>query len=107
VIERVERIAEVRSTTAADATTVRSGLVAVREARAWLDAQHAGLVAQLQSVSSIPVELPARVIAELPPAHPGDEPPPDPDRSGPGNRPTLRRRSSSALHAHVSLADAS
>jgi hypothetical protein len=54
VVERVERIAEVRSTTAADAATVQVGLVAVREARAWLDAQHAGLVAQLQAVSSFP-----------------------------------------------------
>jgi hypothetical protein len=54
VIERVERIATVRSTADADAATVQSGLVAVREARAWLDAQHAGLVAQLEAVSSFP-----------------------------------------------------
>ncbi len=54
VIERVERIAAVRALRAADAVSVRSGLVAVREARAWLDAQHAGLVAQLASVSSFP-----------------------------------------------------
>jgi hypothetical protein len=54
VIERVERIADVRASTAADASTVRSGLVAVREARAWLDAQQAGLVAQLDAVSSFP-----------------------------------------------------
>ncbi|HSL74811.1 MAG TPA: DUF222 domain-containing protein [Ilumatobacteraceae bacterium] len=54
VIERVERIATVRATPAADATTVQAGLVAVREARAWLDAQHAGLVAQLRAVSSFP-----------------------------------------------------
>jgi hypothetical protein len=54
VIERVERIAGVRAVAAADAATVQSGLVAVREARAWLDAQHAGLVAQLGAVSSFP-----------------------------------------------------
>ena len=54
VVERVERIAEVRATPAADAAMVQSGLVAVREARAWLDAQHAGLAAQLQEVSSFP-----------------------------------------------------
>ncbi|HSL73224.1 MAG TPA: HNH endonuclease, partial [Ilumatobacteraceae bacterium] len=54
VIERVERIAEVRSTPAAGAATVQAGLVAVREARAWLDAQQAGLVAQLRAVSSFP-----------------------------------------------------
>ncbi|HSL74098.1 MAG TPA: HNH endonuclease, partial [Ilumatobacteraceae bacterium] len=54
VVERVERISTVRATPAADAATVQSGLVAVREARAWLDAQHAGLVAQLRAVSSFP-----------------------------------------------------
>jgi hypothetical protein len=54
VIERVERIAEIRADRVADASVVQSGLVAVREARAWLDAQHAGLVAQLQAVSSFP-----------------------------------------------------
>ena len=54
VVERLGRIAEVRASAAADAATVQSGLVAVREARAWLDAQHAGLVAQLQQVSSFP-----------------------------------------------------
>ena len=54
MVERVGRIAEVRASTAADAAMVQSGLVAVREARAWLDAQHAGLVAQLQEVSSFP-----------------------------------------------------
>jgi hypothetical protein len=54
VIERVERIAEVRSSPAASASDVSSGLVAVREAQAWLDAQHAGLVAQLRQVDSFP-----------------------------------------------------
>jgi hypothetical protein len=54
VVERLERIAEVRATPAADAAMVQSGLVAVRETRAWLDAQHAGLVKQLQEVSSFP-----------------------------------------------------
>jgi hypothetical protein len=54
VIERVERIAAIRAADHADAAMVQSGLVAVREARAWLDAQHAGLVAQLDAVSSFP-----------------------------------------------------
>ena len=54
MVERVGRIAEVRASAVADAAMVQSGLVAVREARAWLDAQHAGLVAQLQEVSSFP-----------------------------------------------------
>ena len=54
VIERVERIASVRSNPAASAATISSGLVAVREAQAWLDAQHAGLVAQLRQVDSFP-----------------------------------------------------
>jgi hypothetical protein len=54
VIERVERIAAVRAAVDPDAALVQSGLVAVREARAWLDAQHAGLVSQLNAVSSFP-----------------------------------------------------
>jgi hypothetical protein len=54
VIERVERIAEVRADPAADAELIQSGLVAVREAQAWLAAQHAGLVAQLRGVDSFP-----------------------------------------------------
>ena len=54
VIERVERIAEVRANPAASASTISSGLVAVREAQAWLDAQHAGLVGQLRHVDSFP-----------------------------------------------------
>jgi hypothetical protein len=54
VIERVERIAMVRATPAADAATVQVGLVAVREIRAWCDAQQAGLVTQLRAVSSFP-----------------------------------------------------
>jgi hypothetical protein len=54
VIERVERIAAVRAAGDVDAATLQSGLVAVREARAWLDAQHAGLVARLNTVSSFP-----------------------------------------------------
>jgi hypothetical protein len=52
VIERVERIASVRANAEADSALVASGLVAVREAKAWLDAQHAGLVAQLRTVDS-------------------------------------------------------
>jgi hypothetical protein len=54
VVERVERIATVRATPAADAVMVQSGLVAVREIRAWCDAQQAGLVTQLRAVSSFP-----------------------------------------------------
>jgi hypothetical protein len=54
VIERVERIAAVRAADHADASLVQSGLVAVREIRAWCDAQQAGLVAQLNAVSSFP-----------------------------------------------------
>ncbi len=54
VVERVEHISAVRSNSAAETDLVRSGLVAVREARAWLDAQHAGLVTQLRGVDSFP-----------------------------------------------------
>jgi hypothetical protein len=54
VVERVERIAEVRSDPTAERSTISAGLVAVREAQAWLDAQHAGLVAQLRAVDSFP-----------------------------------------------------
>ncbi len=54
VIERVERIAEVRADPTAPRSTITSGLVAVREAQSWLDAQHAGLVAQLRAVDSFP-----------------------------------------------------
>ncbi len=54
VIERVERIGVVRSNPAADTDLIKTGLVAVREARAWLDAQHAGLVTQLRAVDSFP-----------------------------------------------------
>ena len=46
VIERVERIAAVRANPCADADLIRSGLVALREAKAWMDARHAGLVRQ-------------------------------------------------------------
>ena len=54
VIERVERIASVRSNPAASAETISSGLVAVREVQAWCDAQHAGLATQLAGVDSFP-----------------------------------------------------
>ena len=54
VIERVERIGFVRSNPAADADLIKYGLVAVREAKAWIDAQHAGLVHQLREVDSFP-----------------------------------------------------
>ncbi len=54
VIERAERIAEVRANPVAAAGLVRDGLVAVREIEAWCAAQHAGLVAQLRRVESFP-----------------------------------------------------
>ena len=47
-------IAAVRANPSASVVTISSGLVAVREAQAWLDAQHAGLVAQLRQVDSFP-----------------------------------------------------
>jgi hypothetical protein len=52
VIERVERIASVRATPAGDADLISSGLVAVREVRAWCDAQQAGLVRSLRAVDA-------------------------------------------------------
>jgi hypothetical protein len=52
VIERVERIAAVRCDPTADAALISSGLVAIREARAWLDSQQAGLVTSLRQVES-------------------------------------------------------
>jgi hypothetical protein len=52
VVERVERISAVRSAAGADGSLLTSGLVAVREVRAWLDAQQAGLVSQLRAVDS-------------------------------------------------------
>jgi hypothetical protein len=54
VIERVERIAVVRSHPAAGAELIETGLIAVREVQAWCDAQHAGLVARLAEVDSFP-----------------------------------------------------
>jgi hypothetical protein len=57
VVERVERIAEVRADPAASRSAISAGLVAVREAQAWLDAQHAGLVTQLREVDSFPEKI--------------------------------------------------
>jgi hypothetical protein len=54
VVERVERIADVRADRAAAAELISSGLVAVREIEAWCAAQHAGLVAQLRAVDAFP-----------------------------------------------------
>ncbi len=54
VVERVEHISAARANPAADAAIIKSGLVAVREVRAWCDAQHAGLVRSLRSVDSFP-----------------------------------------------------
>jgi len=52
VVERVEHISAVRANPAADAVLIKSGLVAIREARAWLDAQQAGLVRSLRFIDS-------------------------------------------------------
>jgi len=52
VVERVEDISAVRSSPVAGRDLITSGLVAVREVRAWLDAQQAGLVSQLRAVDS-------------------------------------------------------
>jgi hypothetical protein len=57
VIERVEHIATVRTNPDANADLITSGLVAVREARAWIDAQHAGLVRQLREVDAFPEKV--------------------------------------------------
>lgn len=54
VVERVGAIAAVRADAAAGGDLIESGLVAVREVQAWCDAQHAGLVAQLEGVDSFP-----------------------------------------------------
>ena len=54
VVERVGAIASVCANTAATADLIESGLVAVREVQAWCDAQHAGLVSQLEGVDSFP-----------------------------------------------------
>ena len=54
VIERVERISAVRADRAASPSSISAGLVTVREVRAWLDAQQAGLVASLRQVESFP-----------------------------------------------------
>jgi len=47
VAERVEHIVAVRADPCASDVLVESGLVAVREVQAWVDAQHAALVAKL------------------------------------------------------------
>ncbi|HUS44024.1 MAG TPA: HNH endonuclease [Ilumatobacteraceae bacterium] len=54
VVERVGAIASVRSNSSAGADLIESGLVAVREVQAWCDAQHAGLVRQLEGIDSFP-----------------------------------------------------
>ena len=54
MVERVGAIASVRANAAATADLIESGLVAVREVQAWCDAQHAGLVGQLEGVDSFP-----------------------------------------------------
>jgi hypothetical protein len=52
VVERVERIAEVRAEPAASRSMITSGLIAVREVEAWCAAQHAALVTRLRQVDS-------------------------------------------------------
>ena len=47
VAERVQRIVAVRDDASASDDLIESGLVAVREVQAWVDAQHAALVAKL------------------------------------------------------------
>ncbi len=54
VVERVEHITAIRANSAADASSIHTGLVAVREVQAWCDAQHGALVAQLRTVDSFP-----------------------------------------------------
>ncbi len=54
IVERVEHITAVRSSSSADGDVIHSGLVAVRQIQAWCDAQHAGLIAQLRRVDSFP-----------------------------------------------------
>ncbi len=54
VIERVEGIAAVRAAPTTDAPTCKSALVAIREVRAWCDAQHAAVVGKLSTVDSFP-----------------------------------------------------
>ena len=54
VVERVGAIAAVRADSAARVDLIEAGLVAVREVQAWCDAQHAGLVTQLQGLDSFP-----------------------------------------------------
>jgi hypothetical protein len=54
VIERVERIADVRAHPAPPAALISCGLVAVREIEAWCAAQHAGLVTALRQIDSFP-----------------------------------------------------
>ena len=47
VAERVERIVAVRDDVSASDDLIESGLIAIREVQAWVDAQHAALVAKL------------------------------------------------------------
>ncbi len=54
VVERVEYISTARANPAADAALIKSGLVAIREVRAWCDAQQAGLVRSPRFIDSFP-----------------------------------------------------
>jgi hypothetical protein len=54
VVERVERIASVRTDAAADSVAVRGAMVAARETKAWVDAQLAGLIGQLSALEAFP-----------------------------------------------------
>jgi len=54
VVERVEHISCVRANPAADAELLKSGLVTIRQVRAWCDAQQAALVSALKVIDSFP-----------------------------------------------------
>ncbi len=54
IAERAERVAAVRSSSEAGTPEIESALVATREVRAWADAQEAGLISQLATITSFP-----------------------------------------------------
>jgi hypothetical protein len=54
IAERAERVAAVRSSSGAGPPEIEAALVATREVRGWADAQEAGLITQLATVTSFP-----------------------------------------------------
>lgn len=54
VFERAERIASVRSDSAADSPSIRQAMIDARQMKGWVDAQLAGLIGQLKAVESFP-----------------------------------------------------